>query len=84
MMFCWDYEEGQNVEHIAEHGLTTDDVEFAFENVLEYTTSRSSNRPARYGLTPDDRTVFVSYETDYEDGEELIFVVTAYVIGDNE
>lgn len=60
MLFCWDYDEHGNVEHIAEHGLTTDDVEHAFDHATEHVISRSSGRPALYGLTPDDRTIFVS------------------------
>ena len=83
MLFCWDYDERGNVEHIAEHGLTTEDVEYAFENVTDYLTSRSSGRPALYGLTPDERTNFVSYELDIEDGEEIVVVITAYPIGEN-
>ena len=82
MLFCWDYDELGNVEHIAEHGLTTDDVEYAFDHATAHVTSRSSGRPALYGLTPDDRTIFVSYELEIEDGEEIIVVVTAYSIGD--
>ncbi len=33
MLFCWDDDEGGNVDHIAEHGLTPDEVESAF-NVI--------------------------------------------------
>ena len=83
MLFCWDYDERGNVEHIAEHGPTTEDVEHAFENVTDYVTSRSSGRPALYGLTPDERTIFVSYELDIEDDEEIVVVITAYPIGEN-
>ena len=50
MLFCWDYDEHGNVEHIAEHGLTTDDVEYAFDHATAHVTSRSSGRPALYGL----------------------------------
>ena len=77
MLFCWDCDERGNVEHIAEHGLTTEDVEHAFENVTDYITSRSSGRRAIYGLTPDERTIFVSYELDIEVDEEIVVVITA-------
>ena len=58
-------------------------MEHAFENVTDYITSRSSGRPALYGLTPDERTILVSYELDNEDGEEIVVVITAYPIGEN-
>ena len=61
--------------HIAEHGLTPADVEHAFANVLRHATSRSSGRPALFGLTPDDRVIFVVYE---EIADGLIYVFTAY------
>jgi uncharacterized DUF497 family protein len=74
--FLWDDDSAEgNVAHIAEHGLSLDEVEHAFHNVLRETTSRSSGRPALFGLTPDDRVLFVVYE---EIEEGLIYVFTAY------
>ena len=82
MIFCWDYDAGGNVEHVNDHGLTPDDVEYAFETVIEDLRSRSTNRPALKGLTPDGRLIFVTYEVDIEDGDTFVAVVTAYEIGD--
>ena len=74
--FLWDDDAAEgNVAHIAEHDLTPRDVEHAFLNVIRDTTSRSSGRPALFGLTPDDRVIFVVYEA-IADG--LIYVFTAY------
>jgi hypothetical protein len=73
--FLWDDEPEGNVPHLAEHGLKPSDVEHAFNNALRHTTSRSSGRPALYGLTPDDRLIFVVYE---EVAPDLIYVHTAY------
>jgi uncharacterized DUF497 family protein len=74
--FLWDDDPTEgNVAHIAEHGLTPTDVEHAFVHVLRETMSRSSNRPALFGLTPDDHLVFVVYE-EIDDG--LIYVYTAF------
>lgn len=74
--FLWDDDpEGGNVPHIAEHGLTPEDVEHAFHNVLRGTTSRSTGRPALFGLTADDRVLFVVFE---EVAAGLIYVFTAY------
>ena len=40
-----------NVQHIAEHGLTPEEVESAFDNIETETTSRSTGRPAIFGRT---------------------------------
>jgi hypothetical protein len=74
--FLWDDDAAEgNVAHIAEHDLTPQDVEHAFVNVIRHTTSRSSGRPALFGLTPDDRVICVVYE---EISAGLIYVFTAY------
>lgn len=85
MLFCWDHDEGGNVEHIAEHGLTTDEVESAFENIRRHTTSRSSGRPALFGTTFNGDVIFVVYEIDIDtQGDEYVFVCTAYAKEDKE
>jgi len=74
--FLWDDDPADgNVAHLAEHDLTPADVEHAFRNVIRDTTSRSSGRPALFGLTPDDRVIFVVYE---EVAEGLIYVFTSF------
>jgi uncharacterized DUF497 family protein len=65
------------VEHIAEHGLTTEDVEAVICNPLEKTTSRSSGRPVATGYALDGRLIFVVYE---EIDEVTVYPVTAYDI----
>lgn len=76
--FLWDDDPDEgNVGHVAEHGLSTEEVEHAFHNVLRETKSRSSGHPALFGLTPDDRVLFVVYE-EIDDG--LIYVYTAYEV----
>jgi uncharacterized DUF497 family protein len=71
----WNYEPGGNVEHIAEHGLTTADVEAVICDPLEKTSSRSSGRPVVTGYTPEGRLIFVVYE---EIHEITVYPVTAY------
>ncbi|HJT34206.1 MAG TPA: hypothetical protein VJ783_19320 [Pirellulales bacterium] len=73
----WNYEPGGNVEHIAEHGLTPEDVEAAIYNPLEATISRSSGRPVVTGYTPDGRLIFVVYE---EINDVAVYPVTAYEV----
>lgn len=80
-LFLWDDAPGGNVEHIAEHNLTPEEVESAFNNIETETTSRSTGRPAIFGRTLYDEVVFVAYEVDNDDdGRELIYVHTAYFV----
>ncbi len=72
----WDDEPGGNVEHVEEHDLTTDDVDFVLENFVSEGFSRSSDRPCVFGHVPDGRYVIVIYE---EAGDAVI-PVTAYEI----
>jgi uncharacterized DUF497 family protein len=65
------------VEHIAEHGLTPDDVEAVICNPLDKTTSRSSGRPVVTAYTPDGRLVLVVYE---EIDDVTVYPVTAYEV----
>lgn len=57
-------------------------MEFAFENAFNHTHSESSGRPALYGFTPDGRIIFVVYELDIENGDDIVAVVTAYQTGE--
>ena len=78
-LFLWDDAPGGNVEHIAEHGLTPEEVESAFENIETETISRSTGRPAIFGRTLKDDVVFVVFDLDHDDdGREFIYVHTAY------
>lgn len=58
----WNYEPGGNVEHIAEHGITPDEVEEVLFDPLEVATSRTSGRPVAAGYVDDGRLIFVVYE----------------------
>ena len=73
----WNYEPGGNVDHLADHGLTPEDVEAVIYNPLEETISRSSGRPVVTGYTPDGRLIFVVYE---EIDEVTVYPVTAYEV----
>ncbi len=73
----WNDEPGGNVEHIAEHGLTPEDVEAVICNPLEKKTSRSSGRPVVTGYTADGRLILVVYE---EVDDVTIYPVTAYEV----
>ncbi len=59
--FFWVFEPGGNVEHIAEHDLTPEDVEYAYATATLFTTSRSSGLPAFMGLDTCYEEIFVVY-----------------------
>ena len=73
----WDPTPGGNVEHIEEHGLTTDDVDFVLENYVSEGVSKSSGRPCVFGDTPDGRHIVVIYE---EADDDTVVPVTAYEV----
>lgn len=73
----WSFEPGGNVEHIAEHGLSPEDVEAVLCDPLETTISRSSGRPAAAGYTLDGRLVLVIYE---EIDDCTVYPITAYEV----
>ena len=51
----WDDTPDGNVEHVEQHDLTTDDVDYVLENYESKGISRSSNRPCVFGHTHDGR-----------------------------
>jgi uncharacterized DUF497 family protein len=75
----WNYEPGGNVEHIAEHGVTPEDVEGVICDPLATTQSRNSKRPVATGYTSDGRLILVIYE---QIDESTVYPVTSYEIED--
>ena len=74
----WDFEPDGNVDHIAEHDLSPDDIEEVFWNPIGYDTSRSTGRPVVYGFAPDGRYILVVYE---ELDTQTVYPITAFEIG---
>ena len=79
----WDLDDDAegNVQHIAEHGLTKEDVEHALECGSEPEPSRSSSRPLVYGPAIDGREIVVVFErieSSVDPG--WIYVVTAFEV----
>lgn len=62
LSIIWDDGPGGNVEHVAEHGLTPEDVDNVPNNPIERTVSRSSGEPLYKGLTSDGRIAYVVFE----------------------
>ncbi len=73
--FIWNEEPGGNVEHIAEHGLSREDVEEVVFNPVDRDVSQSSGLPIIFGFTPDGRYIMVVYE---QIDDVTIYPVTAY------
>ena len=71
----WNEEPGGNIEHIAEHGLTPEDVEEVMFNPVDRDVSRSSGLPIVFGFTPEGRYIFVVYE---QVDDVTVYPVTAY------
>jgi uncharacterized DUF497 family protein len=73
----WDLDDDPqgNVWHIAEHGLSKDDVEQVLCNPLKTAFSRSSGRPMAFGYTDWGAYIGVAYE---EVGEDSVYPVTAF------
>lgn len=77
----WDEEPGQNIDHLAEHGLTRPEVESVLLNSsLPIERSESSGRPCRFGWTDTGRFIIVVWD-EYEDTDPVTcYPVTAYEV----
>lgn len=75
----WDDEEDPdgNVQHIADHDLSIEDVEHVLGNPSSEGVSRSTGWPVVWGYTPDACYIIVVYE---EVDEETVRVITAYEV----
>ena len=75
--FIWNEEPGGNIEHIAENGLSPEDVEEAVLNPVGRAASRTSGLPILFGFSLDGRFIAVIYE---KVDEATIYPVTAYEV----
>lgn len=66
-----------NVQHIAEHGLTIEDVEYVLENPTREGMNGSTRRPCCFGYTLGGDFIIVVYE---QVDAEAIYPVTAYEV----
>jgi uncharacterized DUF497 family protein len=70
-----------NNRHIADHGLTVDEVEdVLYDPRSRPARSRSSHRPALIGETSTGKTIIVIYERSKDAGLTIIRPVSAYEI----
>ena len=81
----WDGEDVPrgNTRHIADNGLTIDEVEDVIDDPRSRPVrSRSSRRPALVGRTSSGKPIIVIYERHKEAGHTIIRPVSAYEIED--
>jgi uncharacterized DUF497 family protein len=73
----WDREDDPfgNVQHVAQHRMTKEEVEDIFQNPIGMDTSRSSGRPVVFGETRTGRYITVAY--DVVDAS-TVYPITAY------
>ncbi|MDZ4688121.1 MAG: DUF4258 domain-containing protein [Planctomycetaceae bacterium] len=75
-----DQPEDSNVEHVAQHGLTIEDVEHALENPLsDVDESDATGRPLVFGFACDGRVIAVVFE--WLD-DVTLYPITAFVVED--
>jgi uncharacterized DUF497 family protein len=72
-----------NTAHIAEHGLTPNEVESVFLNPhASHDTSGSTGRPAVFGTTNTGRFIIVVYEVLNLDDPLIVRPITAYEVSE--
>ena len=75
----WNHEEGGNVDHIADNGLSIGDVEHVVMNPERHGISRSSGRAILFGYTEAGQYACVIYE---EIDDITVYPITAYILED--
>lgn len=73
-VFLWD---GENDEHVAQHGVTTEEFEFVVLNADDVDLSHSSGRPIAFGSTQAGRYLACVYEII---DEIYCYPITAYEV----
>ena len=74
----WDDSPGGNVEHVADHGLTPEEVEDVLQDLSNpVVRSRSTNQPMVFGHTPGGRYITVVFDPLDAD---TAYPVTAYEV----
>jgi uncharacterized DUF497 family protein len=77
----WDEpnDEGSNTAHIAEHGLTPEEVEFVlFDEDTTFDVSDASGLPIAFGSTGTDRFIAVVFDVLNPADPLIIRPITAY------
>lgn len=76
---------GSNTAHVAEHGLTPDEVDAAlFDKHTTFDLSDSSGRPIAFGLTMTGRFIAIVFEVLNLADPLVIRPITAYDVPEPE
>jgi hypothetical protein len=79
-MIIWDDEPDGNVEHVAEHGLTPEEVdEVLLNDLLPVSHSDRTDRPCKFGHTSTGKHIIVIWD-EIDNDPDLIYPVTAYEV----
>jgi hypothetical protein len=75
----WDDEPGGNVDHVAEHGLTPEEVdEVLLDDSIPVFYSKSSRKPCKFGYTSSGKHIIVIWVEE----DDFIYPVTAYEVAE--
>lgn len=78
LSIVWDDSEGGNVEHIAQHGLTQDEVEHVLcDPRSTFDRSAATGKPIAFGYTSTGRYILVAFQ---EVDEWTVKPITAYEV----
>ena len=77
LTIIWDLPDDANgnVQHVAEHGLTPEEVDDVLRDPAGTAVSETSGRPAVFGYTKTGRFIMVVFE---ECDTDVVYPVTAY------
>ena len=76
----WDDEPGGNVEHVAENGLTPEEVdEVLLDDSIPTAHTKATGRPCKFGYTSTGKHVIVIWD-ELSDDPRMIYPVTAYEV----
>lgn len=75
----WDADDDPrgNLQHVAQHGLSKEDVEFVIESAEVVFASRRSGLTCVFGHTPSDIYIIVIFE---DVDMEFIYPITSYEV----
>jgi uncharacterized DUF497 family protein len=78
LTIIWDDSEGGNVEHVAAHGLTPDEVDDVLRDPdSTFDRSHSTGRPVAFGYTRAGRYILVAFD---EVDANTVYPITAYQV----
>lgn len=76
----WDDEPGRNVDHVAEHGLTTEEVDdVLLDDRIPISFSNRSGLPCKFGHTSTGKYIIVVWREEQDD-PRIIYPVTSYEV----